>query len=122
MKKRKEKTFGWTLAHIDGLGKNFVRRFVSNLLDIHSSLGAGDHDGPASLAVQNDSKIGFSLDVDALGNQELLDEDSLGRCLVSDELVPEHFSRVFLCGLNSGLYVGWLLCCLFCLLFVLLLV
>lgn len=61
-----------SLVHVNRLGDDGIRGLGGDTLDIHSSLGGGNHDGALRLPVVEDGKVVFAASVLALHNVHLL--------------------------------------------------
>ncbi len=75
------------------LAHDFLRRVRGDFLDIHAALGAGDDDGGAGGAVEQDGEVEFARNVHRLGDEDLADELALGSGLMRDERLAEHLAR-----------------------------
>ena len=80
---------------------NCVRVFLSDLLNIHTTSGAAYYTETLVLAIMENGKIELLIDVDTLVDEDRLNEETLRRSLVSDQVVSNH-----LLGLLSNLLGG----------------
>ena len=81
---------GVDLSLHDGLGV-----VLGHLLDLHAALGGGDHRRRVPRAVHGDRKVELLVDVHAVGDQQTLHLETLGRSLGRDHAVGQHeFGRL----------------------------
>ena len=72
------------------LAHDFLRRMRGDFLDVHATLGAGDHDRRGGHAVKQDGEIQLARDVHRLGHEHLAHELPVWPGLMRDERLAEH--------------------------------
>src|SRR5690242_13264822 len=82
-------------CRVDRQGLDLLGRVVGDRLDVHAALGRGDDGDPAAFAVDEQRKVEFLGDVDAVGDVEPLDLLAVRACLDRDQRLAEHLCRVF---------------------------
>jgi len=80
-------------ARMNGFPQDGFGIFLCDGLDIHSALLAGNDDGTARSAVENDGQVKFAGDFGGFPNQNGVDGLSLGSGLMRDEGVTDHVGR-----------------------------
>lgn len=71
-----------------------------NLLDIHAAVGTSDHDGPTTIAVHQNGKVGLLGDIQSLGNHDFVNNDSILARLLGLEFIAKHL-------LHQLWHLGW---------------
>jgi len=80
-------------AGMNGFPQDGFGIFLRDGLDIHSALLAGNDDGTARSAVENDGQVKFAGDFGGFPDQNGVDRFTLGSGLMRDEGVANHVGR-----------------------------
>ena len=75
---------------VDGFAEDFFWGVFGDVFDVHAAGGAGDDDGGAGGAIDENGEVEFAGDGGGFGDEDFGDEFSFGASLVGDEGLAEH--------------------------------
>lgn len=76
-------------------GEN-VNVFARNFFDFNTSIFRADDGGSLGISIKNESKVVFLDDINSFVNQNRLNGESIFDSLVSDKVISDHLTSVFL--------------------------